>query len=174
MVIAGIPPGANAVARRVLGAAAKFQNCVATPPTSSSTASRVRQFSVDKKLYEDFCPRRGEGGAAYRCSDTALPRPVTTIYEKRAGGGRRHCSKPRRTEQAAAHTPPWGIERSGKESGGQNPSLAKPETRKWTSGCGEPRAPPRNLARAVGRGARGGTSMCRARRFSSNVLVASA
>ena len=31
-----------------------------------------------------------------------------------------HCSKPRRTEQTAVHTPPWGIERSG------NPVITKP------------------------------------------------
>ena len=111
-------------------------------------------------------------GSRRRVPSRAARRVCAPPQGKETAGRRHwHCSKPRRTEQAAAHTPPWGIERSGKESGGQNPSLAKPETRKWTSGRGEPRAPPRNLARAVGRGARGGTSMCRARRFSSNVLV---
>ena len=49
------------MARRVSGAAAKLQNCVATPPTSSSTASRVRQF-LSKDWYEatNACAAEGK------------------------------------------------------------------------------------------------------------------
>ena len=59
---------------------------------------------------------------------TALPRPVTTIYEKRAAAGRWrdwHRNKPRRTEQGAVHTPLWGIERSGKEYRRTKPDSAR-------------------------------------------------